>query len=427
MVNDRDNKYEGQDDSEYHFSDEEVSYEVETDSNKAAAPAGQKSDGVMARFSRSKRMLISLVVFLVLVFVVYKMVAPPSTAPSTDITAAPPVAQNTAPVNNPPAMQQQAQSAQSTAPAVAQNTTPPQQAMANSQPVATPTVQPPAIPGTAQQPNMAMPTGAPVVQPEVVQQVPQQVPQQQMTQQQMTQQQMPQQQMSQQMQQQQMPQQMQQQQMPQQMQQQQLPQQQVTQQQMQQQMPQQQMPQQIPPQQLSQQGMQQPGVIPVQSAVPIANQVPGGINAGIAATASESDRLMGQLNSDYTQKLNDFTTQNKALQDEVQTLNSRVASMETQMNQLVQALTRQNQPGASAPPPPVPEIVTEPSRASAYSVQAIIPGRAWLRLDNGETVTVAEGDMIKDLGRVTKIDPYDGVVEINTGSKVISLSYGNGG
>jgi hypothetical protein len=34
--------------------------------------------------------------------------------------------------------------------------------------------------------------------------------------------------------------------------------------------------------------------------------------------------------------------------------------------------------------------------------------------------------MVRGLGRVTKIDPYDGVVEINTGNKIISLSYGNG-
>ena len=71
-------------------------------------------------------------------------------------------------------------------------------------------------------------------------------------------------------------------------------------------------------------------------------------------------------------------------------------------------------------PPIGPEIKV------AFSVQAIIPGRAWLRSDNGEALTVAEGDTIKGFGRVTKIDPYDGIVEVNTGNKVVSLSYGNG-
>jgi hypothetical protein len=59
-----------------------------------------------------------------------------------------------------------------------------------------------------------------------------------------------------------------------------------------------------------------------------------------------------------------------------------------------------------------------------YSVQAIIPGRAWLKSDSGDTVTVAEGDMLRGYGRVTKIDPYDGIVNIDTGGKVVTLSYG---
>ena len=59
-------------------------------------------------------------------------------------------------------------------------------------------------------------------------------------------------------------------------------------------------------------------------------------------------------------------------------------------------------------------------------MQAIIPGRAWLRTENGETITVAEGDMLKSLGRVTKIDPYDGTILIDTGVKVLTLTYGNG-
>jgi hypothetical protein len=62
-----------------------------------------------------------------------------------------------------------------------------------------------------------------------------------------------------------------------------------------------------------------------------------------------------------------------------------------------------------------------------YSVQAIIPGRAWLKSDNGETITVAEGDIIKGIGRVTRIDPYDGVVEINLGKRTVALSYGTTG
>src|SRR3990167_11241944 len=84
MLNDRDDKYEGSEESEYHFTDEEVSYEVETESPKPITSESKES--LLNRLTRSKRMIISLVVFLVLVFAVYKMVTPTSTTPPTDIT-----------------------------------------------------------------------------------------------------------------------------------------------------------------------------------------------------------------------------------------------------------------------------------------------------------------------------------------------------
>jgi hypothetical protein len=39
-------------------------------------------------------------------------------------------------------------------------------------------------------------------------------------------------------------------------------------------------------------------------------------------------------------------------------------------------------------------------------------------------VTVAEGDILKNYGKIIKIDPYDGVVQIDAGGKIVTLSYG---
>src|SRR5262245_3271235 len=100
MLDDSDekDKYEGTDDSEYHFSDEEVNYEVEpepeaeteTPAPKAKPPSGGGSkEKIIEKLIQQKRLIISVVVFLGLIFVVYKMVSPTSTVPSTDITPAP--------------------------------------------------------------------------------------------------------------------------------------------------------------------------------------------------------------------------------------------------------------------------------------------------------------------------------------------------
>jgi hypothetical protein len=376
MANDRDEKFEGHEESEYHFSDEEVSYEVEPEvSKQTQGGGGNLKQNIMARLTSSKRMLISLGVFLVLVFVVYKMVAPTSTAPSTAITT-PPVAQNMPPKNLAPA--QANQNVPPTAPAAQP------QAAANvpaSLPVApaAPAAQPGLVsPVTAQTPAMqpanvaqvsssAQPqttivpgVTTPATQPSAVAQSQQPV---------------------------------------------------II----------------VPANQPAPVSM--PAVIPVQSpAAPYAASqvgIPSSVDQQAANLAAENAKLMNQLQTQVNDQLNSYSTQNKAIQDQMQALSARVGVMENQLNQLIQALTRRGQGGSMANPAGAPAQAVEPK--IAYNVQAIIPGRAWLKSENGETLTVAEGDMIKDFGRVTKIDPYDGIVEINTGTKAVSLSYGNGG
>lgn len=365
MLNDRDDMPDDHEDSEYHFSDEDVSYEVETESSKPAH-APSNSGGLLARVTQSKRMLISVGVFVALVFVVYKMVAPTATNVATDITT--PVASNQN--SNSAAMQQQVPQAAPKAPVTAQtDQTTAAPAMSSPSPAVEVAVNPPADANTA-------PPVAPNTPPEVAAQ-PQAVAS---------------------------------------------------------------MPPVIavqPPQNnapttntATTTTTTVSNAATSQAAAPALSPT----DAAIAKLSATNEQLMMQLQSDYTQKINDYATQNKLLQDQMQALSNRVSTMEAQLTQLIQALTPQspaqssNQTQTLAPGSLVPEkpSVSAAEVKSAYTVQAVIPGRAWLRSENGEAITVAEGDTIKDLGRVTKIDPYDGVVEVNTGKKTLSLSYGNG-
>lgn len=140
----------------------------------------------------------------------------------------------------------------------------------------------------------------------------------------------------------------------------------------------------------------------------------------------------GKLQAEYEQKQGDLETQNAALQGKLQDLNTRITGLETaitRLGQLIQDTRGNNKPAnvmaAPSSQTAAPRTMNEPK--AAYTVQAIIPGRAWLKSEAGDTVTVAEGDALKDYGRIVKIDPYDGIVQIDTGNKMISLSYGNSG
>lgn len=397
MLNDRDEKYEAPEESEYHFSEDDVSYEVEPETPKAAAT--ETKINILNRLTRSKRMLISLAVFFVLVFVVYKMVAPSTSTSTAEILPPHPVATQTPISAQPggyaqtPAVSQSLTTTESmqqpqpppmmtTPPSLSQNAAQPQPTQALTAPVQTypqqqgyaqQAVYPPNMQPTTSMPSMVQQPPATMVPPSAVAapsqpQMVLQPPQPTMQQPPMNSQQ----------------------------------------------------PVMVPPAQTI-----TPGYAAQPSATSsLSAQVPGGIDGGIAAVSAANQQMMGQLQAEYAQRMTEYASQNKNLTDQVHALNTRVASMEAEMHKLLQALTRQAPPQTHVVAPPRPQA-NEPR--IAYNVQAIIPGRAWLRSDSGETVTVAEGDMIKNVGRVVKIDPYDGVVEINTGNKVVSLSYGNGG
>lgn len=431
MVNNRDEKFEGHEESEYHFSDDDMSYEVENEGETPKSPPTpiEAKEGIVARLSRSKRMLISLAVFLVLIFVVYKMISPTVTSSSTEIT--PPVAQ-----------QQPAKSISHVMPAeAAVKPTPEQLAALQNAPAVTPAAQ-----HLTQVQHLPQQAVSPVPQQEAQQTVlpshPERAAQQPMPEQMMPsapQQpvaQVPSRQMIQ-------------------------PIQQAT---MQRPMPAQQQVMAQPQQTMPSVQGQQPTAMPAQQqAFPQQNQFPtqGQVmvapeqsvqqpyplnqsqvvqqpmstegfampvqnESELAQLNAKSNQLMAQLQNQYVQRLNEFSAQNKNLEEKVTALNARVVNMEGQLNQLIQILTHQVRASRTPAPQPAPRPQHIEPMHTSYNVQAIIPGRAWLKSENGDTVTVAEGDMIRNLGRVTRIDPYDGIVEVNTGNRIISLSYGNG-
>ena len=55
-----------------------------------------------------------------------------------------------------------------------------------------------------------------------------------------------------------------------------------------------------------------------------------------------------------------------------------------------------------------------------YYVQAVIPGRVWLRSIGGQTMTVSVGDTLPGYGKITAIDSYSGMVKTSSG---ITIQY----
>lgn len=378
MSHERDEKYEGQEDSEYQFSDDQVSYDTESPDLK---PAGSKSrPDIVGKILYYKRPLIGVAVFFVLIFLVYKIITPnTATAPTAEFaqqgtqatSAAPGTKAAPAPVAEqpkvklvPPAEPQPAVAAPQ--PQVAMPATSPQQAMPQQQ-----AMTPPPAPMQMQQPSMPAAQPQPTMPAQVAQNLP---PQGQ-------------------------------------------------------------------PGMPAPQGMTPPGQQPVMTAPEQAQSaqtppMPVQMGAPQPSTASMSlpDRMTvletqtAKTQTELMQKITEQQADATALQNKMQDLNMRMASLENTLIRLGRIIHETK--GGKV----MEEVMTgEPIRVVAkpappprvtYSVQAIIPGRAWLKSESGDTVTVAEGDVVKELGRVVKIDPYDGVVQVDSGGRMISLSYG---
>ncbi len=360
MVHDRHDPYEGQDEGEYHFSDDQANYEIEPElsdkSPETEVPAAVTPTlGGAATVSGTqsyKRPLIGMAVFFVLIFLVYKILAPSASAPVTEFSQGTKIPVAPRPVMEVAKPQTQAPAPVQPAPVVAQATlpaaapmmqTPPSAAISQPAPQPMPVAQP-VVTAPAPIPAPVQPA-APPVQPVVT------------------------------------------------------------------------MP--SPPQPVAQPVVQQQ-VIPAAPFQPGLEQ----------ATMSQSEAIGQTAKSQQdSQRIAELETQNGALQGKLQDMSLRLASMEATLTHLGKIMQDVKTGNHIAPPPGVMTSSSPPPRPIAapkvtYSVQAIIPGRAWLKSESGDTVTVAEGDVIRDFGRVVRIDPYDGVVEIDSAGRTITLSYG---
>lgn len=121
----------------------------------------------------------------------------------------------------------------------------------------------------------------------------------------------------------------------------------------------------------------------------------------------------------------------QGLSNQVNSLNNKVDEIATGLEKMIQlikqatspSIARQSNPNATpAPSYQQPETGNIPEHMPpAYYVQAIIPGRAWLKDAQGKVISVGIGDQIPGFGTVTQIQPRSGTVQTSAG---ITIEYG---
>ncbi len=173
------------------------------------------------------------------------------------------------------------------------------------------------------------------------------------------------------------------------------------------------------------------------TATPVAEQPVAPTITQVAPTSqpgqpTDTGSLVGQKlqqleahNADSKTAVTELNSSVAQLQSSIQTLDSRISDMSNSMNTLTQEVERQKiqldaLKTAEKPVKKPAYHYSAPAKPIVYFINAVIPGRAWLKNSKGATITVNEGSQIPGFGRVKKIDAYKETVTTSSG-KVIKF------
>ena len=162
-----------------------------------------------------------------------------------------------------------------------------------------------------------------------------------------------------------------------------------------------------------------------QDLKPAAPQIPDEINATLDSISQEMTLNVNQIKQ-LESTISNLTDTVDQLNKSISAMDNRVLSLTETVDGLAQDLTNVKKimadddidltsfstiklTDSSAPPPKASD------NGPMYTVHAIIPGRAWLKSNKGQILTVTEGDKIGDYGTVAQIDAANGLVRTSSG------------
>lgn len=119
-------------------------------------------------------------------------------------------------------------------------------------------------------------------------------------------------------------------------------------------------------------------------------------------------------------EVDNLNTVTQNLQSSMDSINTQLSQLNTTIAVLADKIEAQENRWVQSQKKAIPKVVAAKPiiRRDVYSVQAIIPGRAWLISSKGSTITVGIGSSIPGYGKVVAIDPSGGQVVMGTGSVI---------
>ena len=137
------------------------------------------------------------------------------------------------------------------------------------------------------------------------------------------------------------------------------------------------------------------------------------------ADTSASKAAIAKITAQQTQNAQKIV----ALQNQVHNMNRQFTDLNTRLKTLLGTLQAQVVGLKKAREVAQKVAVLNKKAQKDYSVQAMIPGRAWLKTSQGRGLSVTQGNVVPGYGVVTDIDVDNGIVRTSSGA-VLSYTLG---
>lgn len=146
------------------------------------------------------------------------------------------------------------------------------------------------------------------------------------------------------------------------------------------------------------------------------------VKAALTDTVERSLEQLRAKNSDQGVQLDNLRVSTQSLQNALRSLNQNMEKLNGTVRDLVDEVARQRSEltQVRSLAEEIKHANAEPSESPAsqvnYYIQALIPGRAWIKNpSSATTLTVSENSRIAGYGKVTLIDPQQGEIMTSSG------------
>lgn len=140
----------------------------------------------------------------------------------------------------------------------------------------------------------------------------------------------------------------------------------------------------------------------------------------VASATAPVDAIANRF-SHLEQQQRDLKSEFQAFDSELSDIKSTLAELNmrfVQISDQMQTLHTQQEAFVQKQQKAESKVIARKKAAPKpiYFVRAIIPGRVWLTMQDGSTLTLSRGDKLSGYGFITTIDPKQGTVTLSSGA-----------